>query len=591
MEHIHEIKRMKFRMINKKRKYISLISIVLLLCLFMLFFYKTLYLSGASLRGDTLFHAQRILEIRYAFQHHELPNWLNFHTFMGVGQAINGMYPDITLWPFVFVTNFLSAAHQVVIINLLILSTTLLVTTISLKNNCELDWETSFYTGIAYSFSGYVLYQFAEETQPGTGVILIFSSPIFFSLKRIFDNKKIDIRLAIEFAMCITLIMYSHLLSIVVFGIMLVGVFIYRLIRRSTLKYAFVNMFIGGLLSIITTLPIFYRYFSISKSGIVKPFGQGNIQADSIFAFINKAGDWSSRDSLSMLSLVCLLIVMVFILKSNYEQIMPLMIFECWLCLMCTSIVPWRFLNKVPFVNNLQFTPWRFGIWTSFLPLLMLLIVLGKREELRRKVIFILAVVSLFMTYQVIRNVNSAIYMRLNMQNVNTITRMKTNYNKKDKSLLQWVPKIDYYPNVKNVKDKNENMSKTRKADLFNPKIKMGSRSYSISRRDINNGVTIVPKSHVRNGKKNLQLPVIGYKNLKYAVSVNGKPVKYHINQLGYITINSKQNFERGDQIKIIFTNPVIYDVLLGLSFSFLIIYFWILVFTSKRKRIFVATN
>ena len=43
--------------------------------------YYLLLLSNSQLYRDTFFHIGRIYEIRYAFQHFEFPNWLNFQSF------------------------------------------------------------------------------------------------------------------------------------------------------------------------------------------------------------------------------------------------------------------------------------------------------------------------------------------------------------------------------------------------------------------------------------------------------------------------------------------------------------------------------
>ena len=90
--------------------------------------YYLIILFSSQLRTDTFFHIGRISEIRYAFQHFEFPNWLNFQSFFGIGQAVNGMYPDISMYPFVLLTMPLSPFHQVIAVQVLIAVLTVIIT-------------------------------------------------------------------------------------------------------------------------------------------------------------------------------------------------------------------------------------------------------------------------------------------------------------------------------------------------------------------------------------------------------------------------------------------------------------------------------
>ncbi len=76
---------------------------------------------GIPMIWDTWFHIERIIDIREAFKAHQVPTWINFSSYYEMGQAINGMYPDITLWPLIFITNSFSLVNQVIVIKVLIL--------------------------------------------------------------------------------------------------------------------------------------------------------------------------------------------------------------------------------------------------------------------------------------------------------------------------------------------------------------------------------------------------------------------------------------------------------------------------------------
>ena len=184
---------------------------------------------------DTRFHIGRIYDIREAFKAHSIPTWVNFDSYHGMGQAVNGMYPDITLWPFVFITNGLSFVNQVIAIKALILIATFLITYVSLVKHCFTK-ENSFYVAILYAFSGYSLYQFLYELQPGAIVIYIFTFPLIFSIKDVLYTQKIDLKLIIKLSLLFGIALYSDLLSAVVIACLIITLWFVRIILADCKK-------------------------------------------------------------------------------------------------------------------------------------------------------------------------------------------------------------------------------------------------------------------------------------------------------------------------------------------------------------------
>ena len=107
--------------------------------------------NGVELYGDSLFHINRVYEIRQSLLHFNLPTLVNLDSFFSVGQAINGMYPDISLWPFVLLTMWLPFKEQIVMIKVLILLLTILVTYFAL-NRRGYDKFASKQVAILYAF-------------------------------------------------------------------------------------------------------------------------------------------------------------------------------------------------------------------------------------------------------------------------------------------------------------------------------------------------------------------------------------------------------------------------------------------------------
>ena len=118
--------------ISKLRQRVLTFIVITMFLVVIVFWGWIQFRIGVYSFGDTSFHIARIYEIREAFLSHQIPIWLNFLTFSQMGQAINGMYPDISLWPFVLVTSWLPLVEQVVAIRILIVLMTFIVTAISL---------------------------------------------------------------------------------------------------------------------------------------------------------------------------------------------------------------------------------------------------------------------------------------------------------------------------------------------------------------------------------------------------------------------------------------------------------------------------
>ena len=546
-----------------------IVLFILFIALFLFIGYHQ-FKEGIILWGDGFFHVQRILEIRYAFIHRELPNWLNFQTFFGMGQAINGMYPDISLYPLVLLTMFFSPSHQLAAINILIFTLTLIVTAISLYRRMRVDGLLSIYAAILYSCSGYSLYETVREFQPGVGIIFIFSFPIGFLIKDILTSERFNFKLAIRFTLLITLIMYSHLLSMVVLGLIIFSGYIYLIIIRKFNWYSLVNLFVGGLISILTSLPILYRYFIISSSNIMSPFGQGNIKASSFANMINGV-QWDARETLSSLVLIIGVIIFTFWNSRQSNRLLKLGLIELYILLLCTNIFPWRLFNRFPFINNLQYTPWRFGIWLSVIPIIALIVCFQDNQTIKGKLLYILAIISIAMSYVIANDTFKIVQTRLQTENIRVMTTVISFYGSKELNVLNWAEKPDYFPKVTNVVDSKENMTNSRLNEIHHQLIVVGNEKIGISKESINNGVVTIPHKTVTSSDGKVQLPVLGYKSLKYNISsFNHNRLNYGIDKEGYLFIKTRK-IQKNVPIEVRFTNPIIYKILVVFSLTALL--------------------
>lgn len=520
--------------------------------------YYLLLLSNSQLHGDTFFHIGRIYEIRYAFQHFEFPNWLNFQSFFGIGQAVNGMYPDISLYPFVLLTMPLSPFHQIVAIQVLIAVLTIIVTYVCLTRR-HVPTDISLYTSTIYTFA---LLCINIEFQPGKSIVLIFGLPMAFTTFDILVSKNFDIKLALKFALVVILVLYSHFLSIIVLAFMMASIFAYLLITKKASIYAITNILVAMIISILAISPIIYRYLLINQSGITMPAFQGNIQSPSLPLLIKVA-------------FVAFPVIIVSFLTYHKKSIRsaftsPLTLLILYVCFLCTYF-PWKLFNHVPLVNNFQMPEVRFS------PILFIIVAIfisqtqGKSISRTYRILGVLAILMILLSTALSIHQARKFNFPFNDDTYKAVTLVMGSYNKEEQHVNQDNVYYDYYPYGVSSSLKNDFvLSKKGQRIVWNPTIKSGKNQIPIKKVAINNGVNITPKKSLTSTTGKITLPMLGYKSLNYQVRVNGKNVSYTINGL-YLAIH-QHHLSRSDVITVMFHNPTIYTWLMVIALIYVVL-------------------
>lgn len=542
--------------------------------------------------GDTFFHDNRVYEIRYAFLHHEFPNWLNFQTFMHAGQAINGMYPDITLWPLVLITLPFSPIHQLICLRSLIVIIGFLATFITFKHEGYGSYVSSM-VAVMYCLSGYILYCAYYDFQPGAVVMVMFAFPLFFVGRRILRSSRVEWREAIKFGLLSVLVLYSHFLSVIILITFIVGSLLWKLCHE-TLKSTMVSLYsyvISGVLTLILGLPVFERYLAIQSSHILAPFGKGNVTGESLMSLITGAS-WASRIYFPIISLILMALVCVFLNKDKLTKMTPLFYALGILCIGCSDISPWQFLNKIPFVMDIQFGPWRFGPLLGVIPIL--LFVINFSGEKRRRLLEVLMVLTFVCAFGTVTNYSrqSEHAPRDNGQlRVNQPVKMMNGGIGKDnvnagKVVNTLLP--DYAPAAVGTNGINGTMPSEYGQEilmnnycLVNGKLNSRVKAKKIA---VNNGIKLTLYSP---GKGEVQLPIYGYKKLHYDVYVNGKHVPYWITTKGFIATHISKPAHEKIEIMVMHYNPMLYTYLLLMAGGLYVTFMCILVgmyFVERRK-------
>ena len=528
--------------------------------------------------GDTSFHIARIYEIREAFLSHQIPIWLNFLTFSQMGQAINGMYPDISLWPFVLVTSWLPLVEQVVAIRILIVLMTFIVTAISLYRHRYL-LNTSLLIAIIYSLSGYSLYQAVTEFQPNTGIIYIFSFPIFYIIRDLLSQSRLEWPLAVQAALLFSIVMYSHVLSAIVLCIIVAIILLYKwLIKGDLKKVVLLNIMTMGAFVLLFSLPIVYRYLIISRSGISTPYSKGAV--DSIHLLLNPEMQqfsigWMSRTNILLVSLGLMFLTLIFLKKDQNQY--KLLVIEALLIIMCTNLFPWHLFQKLPILGLFQYAPWRFGICLNVIPIILFLDNFKEANPTKWFVMFAMALLSLSAAVQcVIETKDVGVYGGTAGTPVGSMVKI-------DIPLVLNNIVRDYAPKQVALGITNQ-LKPSAEKRVQNPQILSGSEKVNVEKRAItnNNGIKLTSRKTISG--EDISLPIFGYSSLKYEVLVNNKPVSYEIKD-GYIALRGKTLIKKGQNVKVIFKNPSLYNWSLVVSLgTFIIATIFLLVRRLKQN-------
>lgn len=576
---------------NKANKKNALYVLVLFFAFLIIWFIWQLHYNYIIGIGDTFFHMQRIYEMRDAFKIGSFPNWLNFSTFHFMGQAVNGMYPDITLWPIVISTNMLTPIHQIVAIRLIIVMLSCIFTYVALCNNGH-DEYISAITGVIYATSGFILYSSFEEFQPGVAICCVFAFPLFFSTYNIFCQSKFNFKNIIRFSLIISIIMYSHFLTVIVIALLIFIFVIINFIINKNIR-PITSFFCSVPLIIVMCLPVFYRYLKINSSELLAPYGEGNISTGS-FVDLFQQSAWSTRISIPLVSLIAVFLIIFFGEQKKRNKVQLFLMIEFVIMILCTNLFPWELMNKVPFIKNMQFTPWRFGPFLGVMPLLMLINSFDNKKLY--KILRLLSLISIIAAFSTVYTYQHS------QQSQYIITKHSKDFIPENKTirltssfinspLIDRTIVPDYLPKSVGSQSVNggENNLPAKSAveiekkhyGLYtksNEKQKMKLVKYGIG------SVSYVARN-IKSG--DLQLPVYGYKSLKYDVYVRNKKVDYNVNENGYIQVKNV-SYNGNTIFKVRFVNPMMYNILIFISVTIMFISVIYICFKSKRRNYFI---
>ena len=393
-------------------------------------------------------------------------------------------------------------------------------------------------------------------------------------------EKNINVKLSLFLGLILSLIISSHLLSILVIFILVVPLFFYQIVYLKSLQ-ALINYLIAGLTSFLLTLPVLYRYFIINSSGILPPFDKGNVTGEPLSQIITNFS-WGTQTTLSTATVISLLAVLLFFNKENKKKLVPWLFMEGTIILWSTDMIPWCFLNKVPFLNNMQYTPWRFMIFSSAIPLILLL--KNFTEKNYNVILLILSVMAIISAAQSIGSfyqnnknsslpvLDSSVTNEIGYEQSVKLTSSGIVSNEISRTLIP-----DYAPNTVKTMPNTNNL----KLNNWYEKIIKQHIGLDHSKTGINylkfGKLTHIKNDEIRIAFKDtkagrISLPIYGYKSLHYKLWNGNKKTDYKVDKNGFLSISVKNNRITKVTVKYRYPNIYPYICLLSGVLAFLVI-------------------
>ena len=357
---------MKINIVNRFKPYLIMI-------VFSLVFIFPFLFSKGSLYGDDLhFHMDRMLGLSNIFD-----SPINFKTFYNSGQGINFFYPFLIYYPFYIIFSFVHSIWFSWYIYLFIITFITLSISFYSATSVSDSKIAGYLFAIIYTFSTYRSYNILIRFATGEILAMAFLPLIFAGAYQVFkgDYKKWPM-----LSIGMTLLVYSHLLSVFIATLLLTFYFFIFLIYADERKKRIIalknSVLSCTLMSLFQIVPLIEQMlFTKLSSPVTFPLNNQLFNFKQLI-MVNLANQLDKQ-----VGLVLFISVVVICIRFRYIEKMWRILFVISLCLLLvtTCLVNWE---KFPLalLKVIQF-PWRLNGFTTVVLSYLLAIVLLKLKK------------------------------------------------------------------------------------------------------------------------------------------------------------------------------------------------------------------
>lgn len=373
-----------------KEKICNLLILISLVLIGLFYYIPELFVSGIPHYNpeDTLFHLSRLKGLGNVWS-----SPVNYSSFNGKGPYVNVFYPWLTMYPmriiYDAVGSYVFAYH---IYYLLLGIATSFISYFSVKSITS-NRFVSICFSILYTYSSYRFACVFRRAALGESIAIAVLPFVFSALIQIlyYDFKK-------WYLLCISmsLLAYSHFLSLFYTGILVFVIFLICIIRSNDRTDRIISFIKAILCSFIISLgSILPIILAQGDNLIYSP--EGDLQdlidnADGIHTIMrNTIYNIPSAHSLGLVVFVSVILCIFLSVKYRKETIFSSLVFllaGIVLMIMSSSLFPWRTLGNISLFGIIQY-PWRLNAYITLFFFLSFSLLLCKLK-ISRAVQFVL---------------------------------------------------------------------------------------------------------------------------------------------------------------------------------------------------------
>ncbi len=498
-----------------------------------------------ALTSDSSFHFSRVEEIYRNLSEHHLFTFIASHTFNHTGVGNFLFYPAVFLYPWAFLKFWFTPINAFVIWYGLFIFTTMVIGYYSMLDFSK-NKTRSFVFAIIYTIAPYHLHLGIYNYVLGEFIAYTFLPLVFLGAYHVFwkDVKKWPL-----LAIGISLLLYSHLLSVYLVSGTLICLLLGKIIIQKSFKLERIialgkSAILAVLLSAFILVPFMTDFIGQKIAAPQKGFG--------FLMTMQQLIDPSISNTISINRSVGIVVLLAaifgwYFVKKNPVEISIYCIGIVFL-LLATTIVPWGLFEHNKFILNMigeiQF-PYRFNAYSSlFLSAtaslgISQLIERFSVDYLKKSAWVAFVLVSIIGYYGSIQPV----FDRITAANHNFLTENKGNLtslpinaliNKNNYnnifSYLVLYGETDYYYEYSAKDTLAYNQS------IYNNQVFLGKKVIKLVPKVGTNAITY--QVHKNKLENSINLPVIAYNHTQ--VKVNGKQVNYTRSFRGTVQVKTK---------------------------------------------------
>lgn len=353
---------------RKKFMFSDFFNVCVILLFSGLLFGLPILQTNMTWRTDAYFHLSRVFDISSYLREFKTPLIVNLHSFADVGQAINGMYPFLSIAPLVFITSHFSPIHQYFTINwLFILSGSILNYFVFQKMGAS---KLRALTAVSLISSFINVFAFSSLSLHGVWSIYFMFPLAVLSISRLKNNNWWYV---LTLSMSLSFMLNTHLLSALLSALLLSFYYVYIFLKSENKPKIITKTVVSLIIFVILSLSTLTNLLTISKDSLTSletfQLSAGTVNIEQMIHSLTNPPIFGISVPSLFGSLLILDIVFLFFWKRLNKKTHIIFLLALTLQIIVSPYFPWALLQKTP-VSTIQFP-------SRFVPFILIILVIG----------------------------------------------------------------------------------------------------------------------------------------------------------------------------------------------------------------------